>query len=898
MSQETLYIVDGTAYIFRAFYANPHLSTSKGVPSSALFGFTNMLRKLIQDHMPDYLAVAFDAGKETFRTEMYDQYKANRSAPPDPLLQQIPRVHELTQAFNIPTLIQKGLEADDLIASLTRKAQAQGIPVVIVSSDKDLMQLIGPGVTMMDTMRDRIFEEADVIERFQVPPHKVVDVLALAGDSADNVPGVPGIGEKTAGKLIADFGTLENLLANIDKVSGKKRKENLANFKDQALLSRELVRLREDCEVEFDLEALRLSNPDYPALEKIFREFEFYRFLQDIQDRLSPDEQAEATAEEPEKSYRAILTEAELDEAIAACAQAEAFALDLETTSLDALKAELVGISLAWEDHAAVYIPVGHRALGTPRQLPQALVLEKLRPLLTDPEVKVITHHGKYDWQVLRGQGLTLGRLYFDTMLASYLSDPSRPSHSLDALALELLRYRTTSYEEVAGKGKKQIGFDMVDLEVATKYAAEDADVTRLLYQKLVPALEEVQGQALLRDLELPLVTVLARMERHGILLDAQALRQMAGDFQKELDELESQAHAVVGEPFNLNSPIQLRKILFEDLGLPVKKKTRTGPSTDQSVLEQLAEEHELPKLILEHRSFAKLKSTYLDALPELRDEQGRVHTSFNQAVAATGRLSSSNPNLQNIPVRTARGREIRRAFVAPEGYTLLSADYSQIELRILAHLSGDETLCEAFNQGEDIHRKTAAEIFGVPQVMVSKEQRAAGKTINFGVIYGIGSTRLASSLNIRREEARKYIDAYFARYSGVSAYFEGLVHSAQRLGYAQTMDGRRRPLPELLSPRERIRALGERLAVNTPIQGTAADLIKLAMIQIQARLDQSSLRAHMLLQVHDELVFEVHQDDLEPLRSLVLGQMSQVRPLRVPLVVDAATGPTWLDAK
>jgi DNA polymerase-1 len=899
MDEKTLYIVDGTAYIFRAFYGNPNLSTSQGVPTSALFGFTHMLRRLVGEQMPDYLAVAFDAGKATFRTEMYAEYKANRDTPPDALLDQIPRVIELTRAFNIPILIQPGVEADDLIASLVKEAKAREIPVVIVSSDKDLMQLIGPGVTMLDTMRDKSFGEAEVLERFQVPAEKVVEVLALAGDSSDNVPGVPGIGEKTAGKLIAEYGSLEALYDNLERVSGKKRQESLREFKAQAFLSRELVRLRDDCAVAFDLEALRLSDPDYAALARLFREFEFHRLLQDIQGRLTEEEAAPAAAlERPAKRYAAIWTEEALAAAVAACAAAEAFALDLETTSLNALEAEIVGVALSWEPHAGVYVPVGHRALGTPRQLPLALVLGSLRGLLEPAETRWVAHNGKYDMQVMARYGLTPGRLFFDTMLASYLVDPGRQSHSLDALARSLLGQPTITYEEVAGKGAKQLGFDMVDVERATAYAAEDADVTLLLYQALAPALAEVGGERLMTALELPLVPVLAQMERDGVLIDAGALAQMSVDFEAELHALEQQAHALVGEAFNLNSPIQLRKILFEDLKLPAKKQTKSGASTDQSVLEELVGEHPLPALILEHRSFAKLKSTYVDALPALRDGAGRVHTSFNQAVAATGRLSSSHPNLQNIPVRTARGREIRRAFVAPPGMALLSADYSQIELRLLAHLSEDKALCGAFVHGEDIHRKTAAEMFGVPLVMVTPQQRAAGKTINFGVIYGIGAARLAQSLGLTRQEGRKYIDAYFAQYPGVSAYFERLVQEARTRGYAETMMGRRRPIGELLSPREAIRALGERLAINTPIQGSAADLIKLAMIRIQARLQREGLGAKMLLQVHDELVFEAPQEALPSLRALVSQEMSQVVPLRVPLVVDTATGPTWLDAK
>lgn len=897
---KTLYIMDGSAYIFRAFHATPAMTTQAGFPTGALFGFTNMLRRLVAEYVPDYLAVAFDAARVTFRTEMYPEYKANRSAPPDELLQQIPRIRDLVDAFRIPAMIQEGVEADDLIASMVKKARAQGIPVVIVTSDKDLMQLLGDGVTMLDPMKNRVLDVPDVIERFQVPPEKVVDVLALAGDASDNVPGVPGIGEKTAGKLIAEFGSLDAVLAQIDKVSGAKRQENLRTYKDLALLSRELVRLKDDVDVAFDLEALRLSNPDYAALGKLFQEFEFKLFLRDIQSKLKAEEAPAVSAElvRPPKDYRTILTEEELDAAIAACRAAGVYAFDLETTSLHALEAEIVGVSLSWADHQGVYIPVAHRGLGVPRQLPLALVLERLTPLWMDEGVGLLGHNIKYDWLVLRRYGVTLPRIAFDTMLASYLLDAGQTTHSLDALARAVLHQPTITFEEVAGKGKDQLTFDLVDVARATQYAAEDADVTRLLYKVLEPALKAAEGLDLLQTVELPLALLLGKMEERGILIHAPTLQELSSQFEKELQSLEAQAWASVGQEFNLNSPKQLQKVLFEDLALPVKKKTQTGPSTDQEVLEQLAGLHPLPALILEHRSFSKLKSTYLDALPSLADAQGRVHTNFNQTIAATGRLSSSGPNLQNIPVRTARGREIRRAFVPAPGQLLLSADYSQIELRILAHLSQDKALCESFNMGEDVHRRTASEIFNVPALFVTPAQRAAGKTINFGVIYGMGPNRLAQSLGITHSEAKKYIDAYFVRYKGVQEYFDALVQEARSQGFARTMFGRRRPIPELNETRPHLQALGERLAINTPIQGTAADLMKMAMLRVQRRLDAEGSPAQMLLQVHDELVLEAPSDYIPTLRALVSAEMVGVARLRVPLVVDTASGPTWLDAK
>ncbi len=895
---ETLYIMDGTAYVFRAYYANPNMATSTGYPTSALMGFTGMIQKLIKQEGPKYLAVAFDVGKQTFRTEMYEEYKANRSAPPNELLTQIPRVIELVKAMNIPVLTRQGFEADDLIASMVKKAlEVDDLNVVICSADKDLMQLIGDRVTMLDSMRDRRFTTPDVIDRFQVPPEKVVDVLALAGDTSDNVPGVPGIGEKTAGKLIVEFGDLENLLANIDKVSGKKRKENLINFADQARLSKDLVTLRDDVEIDFELDQLKMSKPDYDKLEKLYTEFEFKRQLSSLLKERALGSEPKVISAHVTESHT-ILTQEALDQMVAEIEAAGSFSFDLETTSIDPLKAEIVGLALAWKDNHGVYIPVAHRYIGAPKQLPLDKVLETLRPLLESTEIGTVLHHAKYEWIILKRHGITLDGILCDTMLASYLLDPGRRSHSLDNLARDLLSVSTIPYTDVAGKGRKKITFDMVMLEQATPYAAEDADVTRLLHKALWPQLEAASLIDLHDTMELPLSRVLALMEMEGIKIDTPALKALSESFQKELDEIETKAHSSAGEPFNLNSPIQLRKILFENLGLKSNKRTKSGLSTDQSVLERLTAQHPLPGLILEHRSFAKLKSTYIDALPELMDTDERVHTDFNQAVAATGRLSSSNPNLQNIPVRTHRGREIRKAFIAKEGYSLLCADYSQIELRLLAHLSKDAALVDAFRNGEDIHRRTAAEVFNVPQVLVTADQRRTGKTLNFGIVYGMGSGNMARQLQIKRDEAAQYIESYFERYEGVRDYFDELVDVARSTGYVRTMFGRRRPIPELTSMRDNLQALGRRLAINTPIQGTAADLIKIAMIRLQDRLEKEQWDARMLLQVHDELIFEVKDEALDDFREVVVEEMTEVTRLQVPLLVDVGVGKNWLDAK
>lgn len=929
---ETLYIVDGSAYIYRAFYAIRNLSNSDGFPTNAIYGFILMLRKLLEQENPEYLAVTFDAFGEpepTFRTQMFPEYKANRSEMPEDLRVQLPYFTKFVEAMSIPILKVAGVEADDVIATLTKRSLNDAdYDICIVSADKDLLQLLGDArVRMIDTMRDKTYTAKEAEEKFGVPPDKIKYVMALWGDSSDNVPGVPGIGQKTGAALIKEFGDLESVLSNIDKVSGKKRKENLREFADQARLSLELVKLKDDVEMDLDPEDLRITPPSLEKLTDLMSELEFRSPLKDIKAwmRTRGFIEGEATPVMPEpermaadidKTYEAVFDEDRLDDAIEHCREADIFAIDLETTSIDPLSARIVGVSLAWEPHAGVYIPVGHRKQGEPRQLsldgsddgddeplmPDQLsldvVLKKLKPLLEDDMYRKVAQHYKYEWIVFRRHGVDLAGVEWDTMLMSYLLDPGKNSHSLDTIAQDYLRFETIKYSDVAGKGKSEINFEFVGIEDATEYAAEDADVTLLACEKMQKAIVDAGLREIHDDIEVPLSVVLARMEEKGISVDTEILGELSKEFEKEIDKLQEAINEAAGQELNANSPVQLREVLFDKLGLPVKKRTQTGPSTDQSVLEQLQELHELPALVLEYRSFSKLKGTYIDALPELiREDTRRIHTDFNQAVTATGRLSSSNPNLQNIPVRSDRGREIRRAFVPAEGKTLICADYSQIELRIMAHMSGDPKLVEAYQNGADIHRLTASQIFDVDFEDVTGDQRRAGKTINFGVMYGMGSRRLARDLKITTTEAKTYIENYFDRYQGVDAFFEQLKDRAREVGFAETLFGRRRILSDI-NGYGRQRAFAERVAVNMPIQGTAADIIKVAMLRIQERIDDSDLPISMLLQVHDELIFEVDHDHVEAARALVVEEMEGVIELDVPLLVEAGTGPNWMDAK
>ncbi|MDT8440494.1 MAG: DNA polymerase I [Desulfuromonadales bacterium] len=881
-----LFLIDGSSYIYRAYYAIRHLSNSKGMATNAVYGFINMLLKVVRDEQPDHLAVVFDTKGPTFRKEIYPEYKANRAAMPEDLVPQIPLIKRAVAAFNMPVLEKPGFEADDLIATLARHFAGEGMQVTVVTGDKDLMQIVSERIGLLDTMKDRRIGPSEVAERFG-GADKVIEVQALAGDSSDNVPGVPGIGEKTARQLIDEFGSVDNLLANLDRLKGKRR-ENLEAYAEQARLSRELVTLRDDVDLDVDYAAFALAEPDRHALTELFRELEFPRLLQEF---------AVATPAAVAGDYRCVLTTAELNELVAALQRAECFAFDTETTSLDPLRAELVGLSFAVTAGQAWYLPVGHHYLGVPQQLPLAEVLVALRPLFGSGQLK-IGQNLKYDLLVLAGAGVEVGGPQFDTMLASYLVNPAARSHGLDSLAAELLNHRTISYSEVAGSGKHQVGFAEVEIEPATRYAAEDADITLRLYERLAPQLAEFGLDSLFDQVEMALLPVLMAMEQAGVRIDVPFMQRLSAELDGKLQVLEAEIHEMAGTVFNIGSPKQLGEILFERLQLPKGKKTKTGWSTDVEVLNKLAEDHLIAARILDYRSLAKLKGTYTDALPKLVDPHtGRIHTSFNQAVTATGRLSSSEPNLQNIPIRTEEGRRIREGFIPADDCLLLSADYSQVELRILAHLADEPALKEAFARGEDIHRRTASEVLGLFPELVTDEQRRAAKAINFGVVYGISAFGLAKQLNIGRREAQEFIDRYFERYPGIRTFMERCIAEARDKQYVTTLLGRRCAIPDIHSKNGAVRGYAERNAINYPVQGSAADIIKVAMVRIARRLQQEGLATRMLLQVHDELVFEVPAAELEQVTGLVCAEMEGAVAISVPLSVAVGSGRNWREA-
>ncbi len=893
MAQATqrVYLVDGSSYIYRAYYAIRHLSNSKGEATNAVYGFTNMLLNLVRDEKPDRLAVVFDAKGPTFRKELYPEYKANRSAMPEDLVPQVPLIKQVVRALNMPALEQAGVEADDIIATLAKEYSEQGLDVTVVTGDKDLMQIVNDKVCLLDTMKGKISRREEVIERFGVPPEQVLEVLGLAGDTSDNIPGVPGIGEKTAAGLIQQFGSIDKLLQNIDQVKGKKRQENLREYGEQALLSRKLADLIYDVKLDVRIDDLTLDEPDREALAELFKQLEFHKLLQEFS---AADPQQQSSGD----NYQTVLSEAELDEMILRLKTAGRFALDTETTSLVAVQAQLVGLSFSVEAGHGWYLPVGHIYLGVPQQLPQELVLEKLRPLLEDPQLEKIGQNIKYDALVLRNAGIELAGVSLDTMLLSYIVHPEAKSHGLDALAAEHLNHRMIPYSEMTGSGKKQICFSEVEVEKATVYAAEDADITWQLAEKLLPELPAGESEKLLYEVEMPLVDALIRMEWQGIRVDADFLGTLSHELAGKMDSLEAEIHQLAGGAFNINSPKQLGEILFEKLGLPKGKKTKTGWSTNVEVLTNLAEDHQIAAKILDYRSLSKLKNTYTDALPKLINQaRGRIHTSFNQAVTATGRLSSSDPNLQNIPIRTTEGRRIREAFIPQEGWALLSADYSQVELRVMAHMADVAALKESFRNDEDIHKRTASEIFNVFPELVDAEMRRQAKTINFGVLYGMGAFSLGKDLGISRKEAQAFIDSYFERYPAVLEYLEAKKEEAREHQYVTTILGRRCAIPEINSKNGAIRSYAERNAINYPIQGSAADIIKVAMVNIDRRLRKENLQTRMLLQVHDELVFEVPQEELELVKELVRSEMENAVPLDLPLKVDIGIGQNWAEA-
>ncbi len=888
MPKPTLYLIDGNSYIYRAYHAIRNLSTSKGFPTNAIYGFITMLQKIVKEKKPDYLAIAFDAKGPTKRHKAYEEYKAHRPEMPKDLIPQIPLIHKMVEAFNIPVILMEGYEADDLIGTISKKAEKE-FEVVIVTGDKDMLQLISPDVKIYDTLKDRVFEEKDVIERFGVGPDKMIEIMGLMGDASDNIPGVHGIGEKTATALIAEFGSIENLLSNIDKLKKPKLAEALKESRDIARLSRELATIITDCPIEINLNEYKRKEPDNALLIGLFRELEFTRLLKQVAGEPSSLENMR---------YKTILKEDELFSLINSIREKGLLAIDTETTSEDPMLAEIVGISASMEINEAFYIPVGHHYLGAPEQLKRELVLNQFKPLLEDEKIKKYGQNIKYEIIVFKNYGIILTGISFDTMVASYLLNPNRYSHSLNNIALEYMNHIMTTYKDVTGKGKKQKGFSEVDIETATKYSCEDADITYQLTKKLGPMLKEQDLERLFYDVELPLVTVLSEIEMNGFKVDIALLGELSKELDSQLNNIVKKIYALAGGEFNINSPKQLSEILFTRLGLKPVKKTKTGHSTDEEVLTTLAKTHDIPLELLNYRQLMKLKSTYIDALPRMvHPKTGRIHTSLNQTVTSTGRLSSSEPNLQNIPIRTEHGKRIREAFVAEKGNLLLAADYSQIELRILAHMSGDPALIDSFKKDEDIHTRTAVGLFAVAPDKVDSNMRRFAKTVNFGILYGMSPYGLSSDLGISVEEAKAYIDNYFAHYKGVRAFIDRTIAEAKEKGYVTTILNRRRQIPELRSENGATRGFGERSAINAPIQGSAADLIKMAMISISKRLLKENLKSMMILQVHDELVFEAPEGEIELMKKLVKDEMENVMPLSVPIKVDMGMGKNWREA-
>jgi len=902
-------LVDGSSYLYRAFHAMPNLSNSRNEPTGAVYGVTNMLRRLLKDYDPESIAVVFDAPGKTFRDDIFPAYKANRPPMPDELSGQIETLHEVIRAMGLPLVMIAGVEADDVIGTLAARATRAGRSTLISTGDKDMAQLVDDHVTLVDTMKDAIYDRAGVQERFGVPPERIVEYLALIGDSSDNIPGVAGVGPKTAAKWLAEYGSLDALVAHAGEIKGKAG-ENLRAGLATLPLARQLATIKRDVELGFDDQHLRRRPPDPARLRELFHRLEFKTWLAELGGmNTAPPARAPHSQEQffggtetgaNPADYRAIVTEAELDAWIARLERAELYAVDTETTSLDVMQAEIVGVSFTDRGGAGAYIPLAHQYPGAPAQLDRDATLRRLKPLLEDPRPRKVGQNLKYDLNVLANHGITLQGIAHDTMLESYVLDSTASRHDMDSLALKYLGHKTIKYEDVAGKGKGQINFREVPVEQATQYAAEDADITLRLHEHLWPRLNETPALVTLyREMELPLVPVLARIERAGVKIDAAMLRAQSGELAKKMFELEQQAYELAGQAFNMASPLQIQEILFGKLKLPVLKKTPKGqPSTAEEVLTELALDFPLPRVILDHRSIAKLKSTYADKLPEMVNPgTGRVHTSYHQAVAATGRLSSSDPNLQNIPVRTEEGRRIRQAFVPEPGWVMVSADYSQIELRIMAHLSQDPGLLKAFASGADIHRATAAEVFGTAPEQVSDDMRRSAKAINFGLIYGMSAFGLAQQLKIERSAAQQYIDLYFARYPGVKAFMDRTRAQAHQDGYVETVFGRRLYLPEINVSNQARRQYAERTAINAPMQGTAADLIKRAMIAVDRWILESGVAVKMIMQVHDELVFEVRAEALEPARDGIRRHMTEVAQLAVPLVVDIGTGANWDEA-
>ncbi len=911
MPSGPILLVDGSSYLFRAFFSMPDLSNSAGTPTGAILGVTNMMHKLLANYPHSPVAVVFDPKGKTFRDEIYADYKANRPPMPSELREQIQPIHDIIRAMGLPLIVKDGVEADDVIGALARMADEAGRDAIISSSDKDMAQLVNERVKIVDSMSDKVMDATGVREKFAVEPTQIVDLLALMGDSSDNIPGVPGVGAKTAAKWLGIYGSVENLLANADEIKGKVGEKLRASLEVLAM-SRDLARIRTELDPGIRLDDLMPGPPNLEVLRTLYARFEFRTLLarldvgsgteggREQSTPSAPQGSPQDTRDTQDTTYELLLTEEALDAWIERLREAGEFALDTETTSTMPMQAKLAGISFACEPGRAAYVPFGHITLSSPAQLPRKLVLSRLRPLLEDARCVKIGQHIKYDALVLRREGIHLGGLVHDTQLESFVLNSSATRHNMDDMAKHYLDRRTRSYKDVTGRGKKQIGFHEVELDQAADYAAEDADVTLQLHRHLTPKLYATPSLAkLYESIELPLGAVLARMEYVGAFIDGDLLQAHSREMGTSIDSLRERIYQQAGEVFNPDSPKQLQQILFERRGLRVVRKTPTGqPSTDESVLEELADEDELPRLILEYRSLAKLKSTYTDKLPEqINPHTGRVHTSYHQCVASTGRLASSDPNLQNIPIRTPEGRRIRQAFTAPPGRCLVAADYSQIELRIMAHLSRDENLIDYFRRDLDVHSMTASDVFRTPVDAVDSEQRRVAKMINFGLMYGMSAFGLAKRLGIARTMAADYMERYFARFTGVQAFMQDIKEQARRDGYVETLLGRRVYLNHIRSSHQARRAGSERLAINAPMQGSAADIIKKAMIDIDAWLREGTVDAQMILQVHDELIFEVADADADVLIAGITERMESALELIVPLPVGVGRGPNWDEA-
>lgn len=924
MSQAPLVLVDGSSYLYRAFHALPPLMTSTGIPTGAIKGVLNMLRSLQRQYPGSVITVIFDAKGPTFRDELFAEYKAQRPPMPDDLRVQIEPLHECVKAMGFPFLCVEGVEADDVIGTLSQSSTLAERPVVISTGDKDMAQLVNGHVSLVNTMYNTKLDSEGVLERFGVGPELIIDYLALMGDKSDNIPGVPGVGEKTALGLLQGLGDMDAIYDNIDQVAtlpirgARTLGAKLLEHREIAYLSRKLATIKTDVELELDIDSMQMQPPQDDILLELYQRLEFKSWQDEIRRRSegaasatksvvdgaqTAAEDLPSAAEEPESAseFDTILSEEAFADWLQRLTAAPLFAFDTETTSVDAQQARLVGVSFSVAEGEGAYVPLAHSYMGVPEQLDQDRVLAALRPLLEDPAVIKVCQNGKYDINVLARYGIAVQGVLFDTMLESYALNSTATRHDMDSLASRYLNRSTIRFEDVAGKGAKQLTFDQVALDIAGPYAAEDAEITLCLHNRLIKELQQVPPLLkVLEDIEIPLMPVLARIERYGALVDAHLLGQQSLEITEKLVELERQTFAIAGEEFNLASPKQLGVILYEKLGLPVLAKTAKGqPSTAEAVLSGLAEQgHELPVLLMEYRSLSKLKSTYTDRLPEqINPLTGRIHTSYHQAVTATGRLSSSNPNLQNIPIRTAEGRRIRQAFIAPKGYKLLAADYSQIELRIMAHLAQDPGLLDAFRNDRDVHKATASEVFGVQLDAVSSDQRRNAKAINFGLIYGMSAHGLAKQIGCERGEAQMYMDRYFARYPGVQEYMERTREQAREQGYVETLFGRRLYLPEIKARNANVRKGAERTAINAPMQGSAADIIKRAMITVDQWLAESKLDARVILQVHDELVLEVREDQVDELRAGLLPLMSAGAALDVPLIVEAGVGDNWDEA-